>query len=269
MVLLRLTTAEAHSGLTRKVISHPGWAFLLEHKMPRKKNSGIPAKNLIDITGMRFGKLTVLKKAINTKGTDAVWECICDCGTKLIIHGSTLRKGQISCRKCRNHAWTHRLTNTRLYNIWWGIKGRCYCPTNEAYNSYGGRGIKMSEDWKNNPTAFYQWGMGNGYKPGLTIERIDNDGNYEPNNCKFIPRSEQAKNRRSSRFIECNGKKQILADWARETGIPQGTILGRLKLGWSMDRLFAPVVLRPYSEKDKEKHRKGDVDTKGEGDDPT
>ena len=129
----------------------------------------------------------------------------------------------------------------RLRSVWQAIKSRCYNPDNYEYYNYGGRGIKMCESWFNDFQSFYDWAFSNGYDENAkygecTIDRIDVNGDYEPDNCRWVSLREQAKNRQHNRFIEFNGEKQTLEDWGRITGIDKRIIHRRLKNGWSVER---------------------------------
>ncbi len=163
----------------------------------------------IDLTGQRYGKLTVIKQ-VESKVTPSgqkqkQYLCKCDCGNEVIVRSLALRNGDTKscgCLKVKQAKETlktikpkHGLRYTRVYGIWKDMKQRCYNLKAANYERYGGRGIKICEEWKNNPEAFYNWAMANGYAENLTIDRINNDGNYEPSNCRWITMKEQAQNR--------------------------------------------------------------------------
>ena len=156
----------------------------------------------VDLIGQRFGRLTVLERAEN-KGIHVCWKCRCDCGNEKIVRGCQLKNSNTqSCgclqieRTIKAHA-THRQTRTRLHRIWTAMKTRCFNPNTKAYKDYGGRGITVCAEWKNNFEAFRDWAMANGYSDNLTIDRINNDGNYCPQNCRWATRAEQNKNKKS------------------------------------------------------------------------
>jgi hypothetical protein len=152
----------------------------------------------IPMLGKRFGKLTVIAEGprLNRKYT---WICQCDCGTVTRpIYGYDLRNGKVKACGCLRgyNRTTHGLCHTRLHSIWTGMKSRCCRPTAGSYDTYGGRGVTVCEEWKTDFKAFYDWAVANGYQDGLTLDRIDPDGNYEPQNCRWATWKEQAANKR-------------------------------------------------------------------------
>lgn len=181
-----------------------------------------PFKNII---GLRFGRLTVIKldhvKQLRRKFY--YYLCQCDCGNTCIILKSSLLNGLTRSCGCYNNEIRakhmrlrakHHLTDTRLYGIWEKMRGRCYCISNPDYSKYGGRGITICNEWKNDFKIFYDWAMSNGYREDLTIDRINVNGNYEPNNCRWATHKEQQRNRRNNRLIKYKGETHCLFEWA-------------------------------------------------------
>lgn len=201
----------------------------------------------IDFVGQKFGRLTVLSEGRDGKN-EQIFNCICDCGNYIssikhnVIKGNTLSCGCLHKDKCRELLTTHNKSNTNLYRRYLKIKDRCYNNKCKAYKNYGGRGIKMCEEWSNNFLSFYDWAINNGYEQNLTIERIDVNGDYCPENCKWITLAEQCKNKRSNIVITFNNKTQILADWARELNLNPETIRNRMKK-YGNDNL--ELILKP------------------------
>lgn len=129
----------------------------------------------------------------------------------------------------------------RLYRIWIGMKYRCNNPNHSYYRDYGARGITVCGEWEKYEN-FRDWALSNGYQNDLTIDRIDNDKGYSPENCRWITMKKQSNNRRTNRVIECNGEKHTLSEWSEIVGVCVGTLWDRLKNGWSTERaLFEPV----------------------------
>ena len=181
-----------------------------------------------DMTGRRFGMLTVISRADN-RGTSVMWNCLCDCGNTSIANGNNLRRG--ATRSCGCQLIKHGQKGTRLYNIWGGMKARCYRPNHRWYKRYGGRGITVCNEWLHDFQAFYDWAMANGYKDSLSLDRQDNDKGYSPDNCRWATEVEQKNNRSNNQLVEIDGKIQTLSQWAAETGILYTTLYRRYKKG--------------------------------------
>ena len=167
-----------------------------------------------DIVNQRFGRLVVIERIENTEDGKSQFKCLCDCGRYKNIRGKTLRNGKTKSCGCllseesRKRATIHGARHTRLYQIWSGMKQRCFNPRATKYELYGGRGITVCEEWKNDFKSFYDWAVSHGYQDNLTIDRIDSDGNYEPFNCQWITLRENGRRgnikRNSKRRIEEN-----------------------------------------------------------------
>ncbi len=157
---------------------------------------------LIDLTGQRFGRLTVLQRA-ETINKRTRWLCRCDCGEEIIVEAYNLKTGHTqSCGCFQKEAassanTTHGMRNTRLYRIWSCMHNRCYQKSYHAYNHYGGRGITICAEWLHDFQAFHDWAIENGYKDNLSIDRIDNNKGYSPDNCRWATQKEQNKNKRA------------------------------------------------------------------------
>lgn len=188
----------------------------------------------IDLTGQRFGRLTVLKFDRQDSFRQYMWICKCDCGNVTSVRGYSLRSGNTQSCGCIQKETniklrqTHGQAHTRLYNIWQSMKQRCSLPSTSCYKYYGGRGIKVCEEWQKFE-PFYHWAISNGYADNLTIDRINVNGNYEPSNCRWITIKEQASNTRRNHHITFNGETKTVKEWADKLGINHSTLLERLK----------------------------------------
>lgn len=161
--------------------------------------------NFIDLTGVKFGHLTVIKrtedKVLSSGVSKPMWLCQCDCGAQKAILGESLRNGTTKSCGCHRgdaliiYSTKHGARHERIYNIYCGIKKRCYNKNAPNFKNYGGRGINICDEWRNDFLSFYNWSMQNGYADDLTIDRINNDGNYEPSNCQWITKSENTRKR--------------------------------------------------------------------------
>lgn len=196
------------------------------------KTETVSKCKLKDLTGQRFGRLTVLYRA-NNVGEMAKWHCRCDCGNEVDVFAGNLKKKNhsTSCgcyqeeRRSEVHT-THGMSHTRLDGVFNKMKQRCYNPNNPSYPSYGGRGIGICKEWLDDPSEFYKWMYANGYRDDAeygetTIERNDNNKGYSPENCSIKPLKDQANNRRTNLFIEHNGVRKTLAQWRDFFGLSQ------------------------------------------------
>lgn len=190
----------------------------------------------IDMIGKKFGKLTVLEEADQRKDRRIVYKCKCDCGNVSYVIGKNLRNGTTkSCGCLRHESYNtkHGKRNTTLYGVWCGMRYRCTNKNRFDYKDYGGRGIKVCDEWRNDFQTFYDWAMLNGYKKGLEVDRINVDGNYEPNNCRLITHSDNCNNKRNNVYLTYNGNTRTMTRWAEKLNIPYSTIKHRHYSGWS------------------------------------
>ena len=196
-----------------------------------------------DITGKRFGQLVAVKFSRKNKYGQSLWLCHCDCGKDVEVLLSNLTTGKTkTCKKFIKIE--HGLSKSRLHRIWSAMKDRCSNPKNMGYKNYTARGISVCDEWKNSFIAFKEWALANGYKDNLTIDRIDNNGNYEPSNCRWATRNQQARNTSRTLKISFNGKTQCAVDWAKEVGISAETIRDRIqRMKWSVEKTLTTLVL--------------------------
>jgi hypothetical protein len=187
----------------------------------------------IDITGQRFGKLVAVEKELGR------WRCVCDCGGSSVVRASNLRTGSTKSCGCRTKATrtTHGLSRTGLFGVWEGMRRRCSKPKCKGWHRYGGRGISVCREWANDFVAFYDWAMANGYAHGLTIDRIDNDGNYEPRNCRWATRAVNTNNRSVTVMISAFGETKPLMSWVadRRCAVRRCTLRSRIRCGWDAE----------------------------------
>lgn len=199
---------------------------------------------LIDLTGQKFGRLTVIKRFNNKNNRHTQWICKCECGNECIVNADNLKKGHTQSCGCLSREQAvitntiHGLSKTKIHKVWDTMIQRTTNPNNSSYKKYGGRGIRVCEEWRNNFKTFYDWAISNGYKEGLSIDRIDVNGNYEPSNCRWANQKEQARNRRNNRLITYNNETHCIAEWAEITKLSISRIAGRLQRGWEIERIF-------------------------------
>lgn len=195
-----------------------------------------------DLIGQRYGRLLVTEFAGRSNSGKVMWKCKCDCGNTTIVRACCLKSGNSTSCGClqkeriRSASTTHGGYGSRLHKIWEGIKSRCGCSSDHSYKRYGGRGITVCDEWLHSFEAFRDWALANGYRDDLTIDRIDNDGPYCPENCHWATMKQQNNNQSRNRVITHNGESRTLAQWAELTGINPETLRNRLNKGWSTDR---------------------------------
>ena len=192
-----------------------------------------------DLTNQKFGKLLVLKFSHKDKN-QTVWECLCECGNITYVKSVNLKNNRTKSCGCLkkelmiNRNVKHNQTSSKLYMIWKTMKQRCYNPKNKSYKNYGGREISICDEWINDFNSFYNWSIENNYKEGLSIDRIDNNGNYEPSNCRWTTRKTQSNNTRTNRYITINEQTKTLAEWCEVYNMKYQTVHSRLKKGYNI-----------------------------------
>lgn len=207
-----------------------------------------------DIVGKRFGKLVVIGRDHSFKHPKYTkWICKCDCGNEKSINRNSLVQGRTKSCGCESHKGkkginrTHGMSNTRIFGIWEKMRQRCKNQNDKYYSQYGGRGISVCMEWDSSFEKFYQWSVDNGYSDNLSIERIDVNGNYCPENCSWIPMSEQPRNRTNTIRVFYNGKEWCLRTLCGHLGFPYRSAYRRYsrwkKAGkvFSTKDLFAPI----------------------------
>lgn len=216
------------------------------------------------VLGMNFGRLFVVSYAGTKKRLGHMYNCICDCGNHVVVRGSSLLNGNTRSCGClqkeahqkvgremarRNKAnpdykghLIHGGCYTKLYNHWRAMKQRCNYEGGPHWHCYGGRGIKVCEEWNNSFKAFSDWALANGYQEGLTLDRIDNNKGYEPSNCRWATPKQQGRNTRKTLFFTIDGVKKSFSDWCEEYRLPSSAVYARLQRGWDIeDALEIPL----------------------------
>lgn len=194
---------------------------------------------IADIANRRFGRLTAVRFA-----GDGKWFCRCECGGSVTVITSNLTRGNTTSCGCafREAHFKHGMGRTALYHAWVAMRARCNNPNDAAFANYGGRGIKVCERWN----EFSNFLADMGARPkGYQIDRIDNEGDYEPGNCRWVSPKANLNNKRSSHFLTWKGETLTITQWAERLGIHQRTLFNRIGRGWSMDRaMTAPTQIR-------------------------
>ena len=195
-----------------------------------------------DISGKRFGRLTAIKYIGKSKGKQTLWECKCDCGNIAIAHHQNLKSGHTSSCGCYNSEVAserekeHGQSGTRLYNIWHDMIYRCYNGNHRSYKDYGGKGIIVCNEWKDDFEAFRNWAIENGYKENLSIDRIDSDKNYCPENCRWATDIQQANNTSRNLIFTVDGCTDTLANLCRKYNIPYTLAHSRIYRNWDIKK---------------------------------
>lgn len=182
-----------------------------------------------------------------TKGgyRKSMWECVCDCGNVSIVSAQSLKSGATQSCGCFQREvaakanFSHGLHGTRLYSIWQGMNARCYRKTNISYKHYGGKGIIVCDEWRDDFQAFYDWAMANGYRDGLTLDRIEGTKGYCPDNCRWVTWKKQGNNTARNRVIQYRGEAHTMAEWSDILHMDYWLLSGRInELGWSVEKAF-------------------------------
>jgi hypothetical protein len=199
----------------------------------------------IDLSDQRFGRLRVISRAGKNKHNQLLWNCECDCGQKCVCLGFVMRRGETQSCGCLHREITstinasHGMAGTPIYAIYRSMMQRCYDKNSQAYNRYGGRGINVCDQWQQFE-GFYD-AMGDKPKD-MSLDRIDNNGDYSPENVKWANAKTQANNRKSNVVLEHNGKKQTMQQWSDELGLKVGTVWARLNRGWNISQALTKGV---------------------------
>lgn len=207
------------------------------------------AKRKLELhVGERIGRLIVLGFSHTDCRGASMWHCLCDCDTRIIASRAALKRKNRPTRSCgcicRQGHLLHLMSKTPIHKIWRGIVKRCTNPNDTNYHRYGGRGIRVCDRWLHSFNDFYA-DMGDRPFLGAEIDRIDNDGNYEPGNCRWASRREQARNTRKTIKLEFRGERRPAADWADIVGLPPHIVSCRIRTGWSAERaLTTPIKSR-------------------------
>lgn len=193
----------------------------------------------IDLLGQRFGRLTVIEETDKRVNGSVLWKCRCDCGNETLVRSNHLRRGGVLSCGCYNRdiITTHDESKTRLYRTWRCMKDRCTNPNAQEADGYINRGIKVCDEWLNSFEAFRDWSLANGFKEDAkrgdcTLDRIDNNGDYSPENCRWVDMKVQGRNRRNNAVIECDGESHCLSEWAEILGVPYQQLASRHRRGW-------------------------------------
>ena len=201
---------------------------------------------LKDYSGEKFGRLTVIKRVENNKYNQVRWLCKCDCGNEKIVLANNLRNGETKSCGCLKKEQDyiniahikHNKSNTRLYNIWEHMKHRCNNPNSKRHEFYYDKGIKVCDEWQNDFMNFYNWAINNGYQDNLTIDRINNDGNYEPNNCRWATVTEQNNNQSTNIKIKYNNNIYTMKQFCKKYNLKRETLDYRLKNNWDIEKII-------------------------------
>jgi len=220
----------------------------IENRGPKDVTCGVSDADMI---GKQFGRLKVVEYIGKDSNRSKLFKCVCECGKETVTRKEKLVSGMVNSCGCLSsefwsklnykHGYARKGQYNRKYAIYSHMRDRCHNPNNPAYKNYGARGIFVCDEWLNNPDAFMEWADNSGYSDNLSIDRIDNNKGYSPNNCRWATDKEQARNKRNNVLVECNGEKHTLSEWAEIIGIRYRTLEARRLAGWSDER----IILEP------------------------
>lgn len=207
-----------------------------------------------NLIGVKFGRLTVISLG-ETRNKKRYWHCQCECGKTTEVTTSKLNSGWTRSCGClatettiannkkypRDGHPIHGMSGHKLDGVLKAIKQRCSNPSNPRYADYGGRGITLCDEWMNNRASFFDWAYRTGYHPGLSIDRIDNNKGYSPENCHWVPTITQNRNTRRNILVNINGETKSLSAWVAKTNIKYATVLARISRGWTPEEALEIV----------------------------
>lgn len=202
-------------------------------------------KNAKDISGQTFGRLTVLRAVGRDQKRNIIWLCQCRCGNVAKNQGYRLKSGNTTSCGCaqREHCTTHKQSGSRTYGSWVAMRRRCSNPDDVSFHNYAGRGITICARWNRFENFLEDLGE---RPPGKTLERINNDGNYEPGNCRWATQAEQCRNTRQNHYLTYKGETLLISDWAKRLGVKTYVLCHRVAMGWSDERVIGQPFNRRF-----------------------
>lgn len=201
-----------------------------------------------DLTGKKFGKLTAVKIVGKDKQRNNLWNCKCDCGNEIVVRSCELKRGH--CKSCgcfqkeqsSKFNKTHGESKSKLYNVWIDMKARCKAKTHHAYKWYGEKGVSVCKEWDNDYLAFKKWSIDNGYKDGLTIDRIDSNGNYCPENCRWATRKQQSNNISSCVYFDFMGERLNITQFCEKYNVSHSHFYSKARKNICLDNLMRCIL---------------------------
>lgn len=204
------------------------------------------------IQGKRFGRWKVLEVPYKNRKA----KCVCDCGTVKWVYRNNLTGGKsVSCGCFMSESVSERMStmakeHKKLHNVYWSMRNRCYNSNTKSYKDYGEKGITVCGEWLESFENFCIWALNNGYEEGLTIDRIDSTGKYEPDNCRWVTMLVQNRNKSNNRLVTINGETKVLSEWSSIIGVAPVTLSRRIKKGWTDDELLFKPSWKRKEERD-------------------